>query len=45
MLSLTIEEKNASTKEGECFCNTKPAKDPFGVTGTSHIFWMTFFMK
>jgi hypothetical protein len=45
MVSVTIDKKNASTKEGECFYNTKAAKDECGVTETSHIFWMKFFMK
>jgi hypothetical protein len=45
MVSLTIQKKNASTKEGGCFYTTRPAKDELGVTEISYIFWMTFFMK
>jgi hypothetical protein len=45
MVSVTIEKKNASTKEGKCFYNTKAAKGKLGVPGTSHTFWMTFFVK
>jgi len=41
-LSLAIQEKNASTKEGECFETTRAAKYEFDVLGTSHIFWVTF---